>query len=31
VVNIAMAAAVPSLKVSVATAVALHEWNRDLL
>ena len=31
VVNIPMAAAVPSLNVSVATAVALHEWNRDLL
>ncbi|MEC8101651.1 MAG: RNA methyltransferase, partial [Planctomycetota bacterium] len=31
VVNIPMASAVPSLNVSVATAVALHEWNRDLL
>ena len=31
VVNIPMAPAVPSLNVSVATAVALHEWNRDLL
>ena len=31
VVNIPMALSVPSLNVSVATAVALYEWNRDLI